>query len=341
MEELFKVKSDSDAFLQNKRTFEEISVDDTNQHDIGLVKVEEKEESEDGSLRIYRGAVYDDDPLGLLKEIRKKPFVIDHVAYMWYILWRKCYYEERSDLPRYYCPVHEIYSTYFTLAKHFNFSIKSVIPNEFPQFIQEFRNRGNIDVVSRQREDEFIPCIILNHRWGESYYLLLIKSIQRNCEEKTFHREFVDPSSAVTGYHQESPFYPKDGINIMDKHVPPPGLGIIKDESYKGKDRMEDKDISKIVQHICVIPSIIAKIHQHLEKINIIRCIHKNFTEPNSPSTSISTPDHSPQISLDSEDNDTRKKTSSLSKKRRKDSASSIVEGAVQVEETREAEKSS
>lgn len=339
MEEIFKVTSDSDAFLQNKRTFDDISKD-VSKHETVLLKVEEKEESEDGSLRIYRGAVYDDDPLGLLREVRNKPFVIDHVAYMWYILWRKCYYEERSNLPRYYCPMHEIYSAYFTLAKHFNFSIKSVIPNEFPQFIQEFRNRGNIDVGSRQRGDEFIPCVILNHRWGESYYLLLLKSIQRNCEEKTFHREFIDPSSELDHQKhllQNSPFYPEE---IRKPRAPPPGLDIIEDESSKGKDKMEDEGTSKIIQHICVIPSIIAKIHQHLENINIIRCIHKNFTELDQAS-SISTPEYSPQVSLESEENDTHKKTSTFPNKRRKIPATSIVVETTQEEETEEAEKPS
>jgi hypothetical protein len=126
---------------------------------------------------------------------------VNREAYLWYIVWRTCFYEDHSAyLPKFHAPIHAIYHRYNELSLRFRLVVDELSPSQFVEAIQNLRETQNVflssywDVVPSKRRrkntstagraaKDPVLCCVANSHWASNYELLLYRSIRRGSLE--------------------------------------------------------------------------------------------------------------------------------------------------------------
>jgi len=130
---------------------------------------------------------------------------VNREAYLWYIVWRTCFYEDHSAyLPKFHAPIHALYHRYNEFSLRFHLAVDELSPQMFVEEIQKLRETQNIflscywDIVPstkrkrRKKKDgtftkvtpkDPIMCCVTNSDWACKYERLLYSSIRKGGQE--------------------------------------------------------------------------------------------------------------------------------------------------------------
>ncbi|MHA1682423.1 MAG: hypothetical protein ACTSUE_15910 [Promethearchaeota archaeon] len=117
---------------------------------------------------------------------KRSTIYINQKAYSFYVLWRCCFYQERTDFPKLCCSVGEIYATYYRIARMFDLVVETILPEQMLTFLQQFQHDGTLCIVEKQRtqkNEEFVPCCVISAKWAFWYQGLMSDSIAQGCRD--------------------------------------------------------------------------------------------------------------------------------------------------------------
>lgn len=134
-------------------------------------------------------------------------------AYIKYILWRCCFYEQHQGFPAFACPVSEICIRYHQLAIENNFAVEVIEPCMFYSVLFQFREDGVVELGTYElyasnakvsssgsmRRTSTVRCCFLNHVWARKYQRFLYKSIAMGCVDITLGSEAIDAAARARG----------------------------------------------------------------------------------------------------------------------------------------------
>lgn len=164
---------------------------------------------------------------------------INQRAYSLYVLWRCCFYQERSDFAQLCCPIAEIYATYYRLARKFDLVVETILPHQVEYFIRSFQKDGILCILNKQPssspsgskggEGSFVPCCVISSKWAFWYQGLLSDSIAGGCLDivlRHLDRKIVPlgKSLAQTQQHRVTPVGKESTRNRLSEGMHAPVL---------------------------------------------------------------------------------------------------------------------